>query len=74
MKKVFKKMGISLKLSPSFFIVLIKVLGIVMVWRGVWGILDKYLFPENPVLSYTISIALGLFVLYLPDGEIDSLV
>ncbi|MCF7836619.1 hypothetical protein K9N08_03190 [Candidatus Gracilibacteria bacterium] len=53
--------------------VLVKVIGVVMVWRGVWELLDKYLFPGNYILSAITSIALGFFILYLPDGKIDSL-
>lgn len=74
MNKIFQKLGISLKPNPGFFVIIIKVIGVVMVWRGVWEILDVYFFPENRLLSDIISITLGLFILYLPDGEINNLI
>ena len=49
------------------------VLGIIMLWRGVWGLLDQYLFPGSPTLSYLLSIGLGVLVLYLDDFSFDNL-
>ncbi len=49
------------------------VLGIIMLWRGVWGLLDVFLFPGMPTLSYLVSIALGVLVLYLDDFNLDDL-
>ncbi len=42
-------------------------IGIVMVWRGVWGLLDTYLFPDNLTLSFIISIIVGIIILFLVD-------
>ncbi|MCH9716774.1 MAG: hypothetical protein K0U52_06780 [Gammaproteobacteria bacterium] len=44
-------------------------LAAIIVWRGVWLLLDLYLFPSNLTASAIISISAGmlLFVLY---GEI----
>jgi Fuseless len=49
------------------------IFGIIMLWRGIWGLLDVYLFPGYPLLSYFISIALGALVLYLDDFNLDYL-
>lgn len=49
------------------------VVAIIMLWRGVWGLLDIYLFPGIPALSYLASITLGLLVLYLNDFQLDNL-
>ncbi len=40
-------------------------LSVVSFWRGAWGILDTYLFPNNYELSSWISMLLGLIILYL---------
>lgn len=37
--------------------------GIVLIWRGVWGLADMYLFPNNLILSYIISIIVGILIL-----------
>jgi hypothetical protein len=49
------------------------VFAIVMLWRGVWGLLDTYLFPGSPTLSYLVSIGLGAAILYLDNFRIDNL-
>lgn len=36
---------------------------VVAFWRGVWGLLDVYLLPNNYELSSWISTAIGLFIL-----------
>ncbi len=49
------------------------VLGIIMLWRGVWGLLDQFLFPGSPEISYMVSIGLGVLVLYLDNFSLDNL-
>ncbi len=49
------------------------ILAIIMLWRGAWGLLDTYLFPGSPTLSYIASIALGGLILYLDDFSIENL-
>jgi len=58
----------------TFGLVLTTVLGVVLFWRGVWGLTDLYLFPNQPELSYLISILGGLLILWVDDGEITELV
>jgi hypothetical protein len=36
---------------------------VVSFWRGVWGLLDEYLFPNNYELSLWISLFGGLIIL-----------
>lgn len=38
-------------------------IAIVAFWRGVWGLLDLYLFPNNYQLSLWISALAGLIIL-----------
>jgi len=39
-------------------------LSVVAFWRGAWGIMDTYLFPNNYELSSWVSILIGLIILY----------
>ncbi len=52
------------------------VIGLVLVWRGVWYVLDAvdyaYL-AGNHLLSGLIGIALGVLILYLPDHDLKEL-
>ncbi len=54
-----RKRGI---IHKSIFAVLIG-FAVVSFWRGVWGLQDEYLFPQNYILSLWISVILGLFIL-----------
>lgn len=74
MKFSLKKIsGISLRFDESFLKNLIIVIGVVAVWRGLWDLFDTYFFPENPLLSDMLSVFLGIFLLYLPDGSFHQL-
>ncbi|MBW2992503.1 hypothetical protein KY345_04770, partial [Candidatus Woesearchaeota archaeon] len=44
-------------------LVVIASLAIVSFWRGVWGLMDLYIFPENYLLSYVSSTVIGLAIL-----------
>lgn len=52
---------------------IVVVFAIIMLWRGVWGLLDVYLFPGSPTFSYLLSIALGALVLHLDDFSLKDL-
>lgn len=49
---------IQLKL-PSYKTILFT-LPIVLIWRGVWGIADLLLVPENKSISYILGIGVGM--------------
>ena len=52
------------------------VFGIVLVWRGVWYLLDgldQWLFGGSHLWTALISMVLGLIVLYLPDKDLKEI-
>lgn len=51
--------------------------GIVFIWRGVWGLADLYLLPEDPHLSFVLSVLIGIGLLLAINwkkGDISELV
>jgi len=56
----YKKLG---TIQKILFAVLIGI-AVVAFWRGSWGIMDVYLFPNNYEISSWASITLGLIILY----------
>ncbi|NJD05282.1 MAG: hypothetical protein FIA97_02150 [Methylococcaceae bacterium] len=52
---------------------LVVLLAIIMIWRGVWGLLDAYVFPGNPVLSNLVCLGMGALILYLDDFSLSDL-
>lgn len=47
--------------------------GVVLFWRGAWGLLDLYLLPGNPTLSFITSIILGIIILAATHHLVDQL-
>lgn len=72
--KAKQKTQYSLRPAPGFFPTLLKAIAIVMVWRGVWNLLDMYFLPDQELLGNVICMAIGIFLLYLPDKSIKELV
>ena len=53
--------------------VLVIIFSIIMIWRGLWGLLDIYFFPGSPTFSHLACFLIGAIVLYLDDFRIDNL-
>ena len=47
--------------------------GIVLYWRGVWGLMDIYLFPNHELFSYVSSVILGLLLLLINDFRLKEI-
>jgi len=70
MLKAFKKLETT---HQKLFALIIGV-AVIMFWRGIWGLLDVYLFPNDPALRFLISAIIGLTVLAACDVVIKELV
>ncbi|MCK5282955.1 MAG: hypothetical protein KAK00_06100 [Nanoarchaeota archaeon] len=46
--------------------------GIIFFWRGLWGLLETYLYPENPQISFFISLSLGIIILAITHYSIEK--
>lgn len=57
---------------PSIYSITVFI-GVLMAWRGIWGLLDRYFFPDNSMLSYVLGIIIGLGILYLNDFKLKEL-
>jgi len=60
-------------LKKVFFTVLMA-FAIVSFWRGVWGLMDLYLFPENLFLSFSLSVLIGIVLLYSTKNLVRNLI
>ncbi len=38
---------------------------VIAFWRGVWGLLDIYLLPKEPIKSFIVSLVIGILILTL---------
>lgn len=58
------------KNAYMYFEVITMSLAIVMMWRGVWNLLDYYVFPEYQFLSNLFTIIIWLSLLFLNDFDV----
>ena len=56
--------------NRNIFVVCI---AIVMIWRGIWDLLDMYIFPNHPLISNLVCIGIGIAVLLMDDGKLWEL-
>jgi len=40
-------------------------------WRGIWGFMDLYLFPNSLDLSILTSLALGITILFITHNHLS---
>ena len=59
---MFKKIS-KMKFHHQSLFAIIIAFAVISFWRGVWGLMDEYLFPENYQLSLWISLVLGVGIL-----------
>ncbi|GEM_PF-998240 len=58
-ERIFEKTSMG-----DVLVIIISSLAIVSFWRGLWGLMDLYLFPEDKTLSLTVSTVMGLLMLF----------
>jgi succinate dehydrogenase hydrophobic anchor subunit len=47
----------------TLFLYLVAVIAVVMMWRGLWGLLDEYVWPKNPRRSYWVTFIIGFLLI-----------
>ena len=67
---MFKKIN-DLEKHHQLIASLIVGVGLISVWRGVWGLMDLYLLPENPLISYLLSMFFGVAILYMTHKKLS---
>ncbi len=59
---MFKKFS-EMKTKHQILFAVLIAFAVISFWRGVWGLMDQYLFPENYQLSLWVSLIVGLLIL-----------
>lgn len=62
--------------QSRFIRTIIIVIGIVLVWRGIWYVLDeidKVLFGGSHFWTALIGVIVGLAILYIPDKDLKEI-
>lgn len=63
---MFKRI-IQMKSKHQILFAILIAFAVVSFWRGVWGLMDEYLFPNNYQLSLWISLVLGVVILIVTN-------
>jgi hypothetical protein len=71
-KIAYKKIK-RLRKKRSNLNIFLTTVSVVMIWRGVWWLLDLYLFPNKHVLSLVIWMIIWIFLLFVDDERLDEL-
>lgn len=65
------------KITPFYFSKsVLMVAGIILIWRGIWYVLDeldKWLFGGSHIWTAFAGIVLGLVIIYLPDKDLKEI-
>lgn len=57
---------------PNFYSIMIAV-AFIMVWRGLKGLMDLYIFPEKPTLSFIFTTVIGLTLLFVNNFNLKEI-
>jgi Zn-dependent protease with chaperone function len=52
------------------------IVGIVLIWRGIWYVLDEFdkvFFDGGHLVSAIVGIVVGFLILYLPDKDLKEI-
>ncbi|MBT4258159.1 hypothetical protein HOD88_03190 [archaeon] len=58
----------------NIFYALIIGIAVVSFWRGVWGIMDVLIYPNNYLISSLISFFIGIIILFFTKHLIKELI
>lgn len=72
-KKILRKIKKFRKNHKSNWNIFLIFLAIVMIWRGIQDLLTLCLFPNHPIISCIICIALWVLILLIDNWELDEL-
>lgn len=46
---------------------------VVMIWRWVWNLLDRYFFPEDFLLSNILTILIWIAIIFIMEYDLETL-
>lgn len=51
--------------KPALWFTIIIAFAVVSFWRGVWGLMDEFLFPNDYLISSIVSVVIGIVILVI---------
>ena len=59
---MLKKLS-DMKTKHQIFFAIIIAFAVISFWRGLWGLMDIYIFPANPPMRFSLLVLIGLIIL-----------
>lgn len=72
-RKILRKFNKFRKNRDSNINILIECIAIIMIWRGVWDLLEIYIFPDSPFISNIVCVVLWIGILLIDDWKLWEL-
>ncbi len=63
---MFKRIS-RMKSKHQILFAILVAFAVISFWRGIWGLMDEYLFPNNYQLSLWVSVILGIIILIVTN-------
>lgn len=70
---MIKTIGKLYRRKKKYILMFTGVIGVCLVWRGVWTFADAFLFPNQLELSGLFSVLSGMAILFFNDRNIEEL-
>lgn len=67
----------SKKAKNTFFYnvrVFLLIIAVVVIWRWIWNLFDRYFFPDNFILSNILTIIIWLIIIFINDYELEDFI
>lgn len=68
-----KKLKIIMKNNNKNMYILFECVGIIMIWRWIWDLLEIYVIPHNPLASNLICVVIWIIILLIDDWRLWEL-
>ncbi len=72
-KKILKKIRSFRKDNDSNLNTIIVCISVIMVWKGIWDLLEIYVFPNNPLVSNILCAVVWFAILLIDDWKLEEL-
>ena len=72
-KRAYRRIKKFRKDNDSNLNTIIVCISVIMVWKGIWDLLEIYVFPENPLVSNILCAVVWFAILLIDDWKLEEL-
>lgn len=72
-KRAYRRIKRFRKDNDSNLNTIIVCISVIMVWKGIWDLLEIYVFPDNPLVSNILCAVVWFAILLVDDWKLEEL-